>query len=299
MTELVITRGYPGSGKTTYARQWAAQPGRAKAPSRDELRNTLYGIEGFGTPQQEQVITAVQKAAVRVLLDSGLSVVIDDTNLRTRHARDWADLALEHNVHFEVVDIKAGLEDCIARNEARGYAGGRYVDPQAIEDIARRFPIENWQTITPRPELAVTPYIPDFTKPSAWIFDIDGTLAQMSGRGPFDWHRVREDTVNLAVVQTLWALDDTGAKIIIVSGRDSVCRRDTIIWLGEQCIPTEYVYMRPEGDNREDTIVKLELFDKYIRDSFNVRGVFDDRNRVVDMWRRLGIRTFQVAEGNF
>jgi hypothetical protein len=57
--------------------------------------------------------------------------------------------------------------------------------------------------------------------------------------------------------------------------------------------------MRAAGDTRNDAIVKGELFDIHVRDRYRVRFVLDDRNRVVDWWRRIGLRCWQVAPGNF
>lgn len=57
--------------------------------------------------------------------------------------------------------------------------------------------------------------------------------------------------------------------------------------------------MRPEGDIRKDSIVKRELFEKYVRPYYNIEFVLDDRNQVVEMWRSLGLKCLQVAEGDF
>lgn len=57
--------------------------------------------------------------------------------------------------------------------------------------------------------------------------------------------------------------------------------------------------MRPEGDIRKDSIVKREIFENYIRDYYNIQFVLDDRNQVVEMWRSLGLKCLQVAEGDF
>ena len=57
--------------------------------------------------------------------------------------------------------------------------------------------------------------------------------------------------------------------------------------------------MRPEGDFRKDAVVKLELFDEHVREHFDVKGVVDDRDAVVAMWRSLGLMCMQVAPGNF
>jgi hypothetical protein len=41
------------------------------------------------------------------------------------------------------------------------------------------------------------------------------------------------------------------------------------------------------------------MLDKIRLDGYNPTLVFDDRSRVVEMWRKNGIKCFQVAEGNF
>ena len=60
------------------------------------------------------------------------------------------------------------------------------------------------------------------------------------------------------------------------------------------------LFMRPAGDTRDDRIVKREIYEREIKGKYNVLWVLDDRNKVVDMWRReLGLTCLQVAEGNF
>lgn len=59
------------------------------------------------------------------------------------------------------------------------------------------------------------------------------------------------------------------------------------------------LHMREEGDMRQDSVVKEEIYRKEIEPRFNVHLVLDDRNQVVDMWRKLGLPCWQVAEGNF
>lgn len=133
--------------------------------------------------------------------------------------------------------------------------------------------------------------------PRALICDIDGTLAHMGERSPYDWHRVSEDTVDQIVIDILRHFDDR--VIILVSGRDESCRDITQQWLSDNRVPFQHLYMRPANDNRKDTIIKQELYDNYIKDKFNVQFVLDDRNQVVDMWRQNGLKCLQVAEGDF
>ncbi|MGY1896187.1 phosphatase domain-containing protein [Nocardia gipuzkoensis] len=298
----MLTRGWPGSGKTTYARQWVAeQPNRAKAPSRDDLRAALFDGEGVLSYPQEDVITAVQESAVRALLQAGRSTIVDDTNLRANYAQRWANLADKVGAGFHVIDIHTDLATCLARNESRRAVGGRYVDPRAVEGIARRFPIAQWKPFEPKAPLLIEPYVRNVELPPAWLVDVDGTIAHMTGRGPFDWHRVGEDEPDEAVIEALNAMQDgrPDAHMLVVSGRSDICKPQTRQWIRRAWTDPDALHMRKHGDVRPDSVIKLEIFNEHIRDHYNVLGVFDDRNTVVAMWRQLGLKCFQVAEGNF
>lgn len=142
--------------------------------------------------------------------------------------------------------------------------------------------------------------MPDTSLRSAFLLDIDGTIAHMtSGRDPYDYTRVYEDTVDEAVLQVVEALAADCHDIVVMSGRDESCRAETEQWLTDNQVPHRELFMRPAGDMRKDSIVKAELFDKHVRYRYNVRGVFDDRDQVVQMWRAMGLKCFQVQPGNF
>ena len=57
--------------------------------------------------------------------------------------------------------------------------------------------------------------------------------------------------------------------------------------------------MRSKGDHRSDTEVKKEIYDKYIKDKYNILCVFEDRDKVVKMWRDEGLLCNQVYYGDF
>ena len=163
------------------------------------------------------------------------------------------------------------------------------------------------------------------------ICDLDGTLANCEhrvhhvqsakqGGKPKNWDAfyagVKDDEANYPVLNLLrtyidWAFgyqagyattsDWFDYHLIFCSGRPERCRADTDWWLQEVCEfdHTEYtLYMRKDGDHRQDYIVKQEILDEHI-DKERVLFVLDDRQQVVDMWRRNGLTCFQVAEGNF
>lgn len=139
--------------------------------------------------------------------------------------------------------------------------------------------------------------------PKAIIVDIDGTLAKMNGRGPFEWMRVGEDEVNEPIKIVVDAMNFGfygDLKIIIFSGRDSICREQTVDWLLRKNIPYDFLFMRPQGNNEKDSIIKRRLFDEHINGKYDVLFVLDDRNQVVDMWRKdLGLTCLQVDYGDF
>ncbi len=259
----------------------------------------LFGKEGILSPQEENQVTAVQQAAVSRLLTDGYNVIEDGTNLRKRYARRWADLAQRHGVTFKVEDILTPALICQHRNYERGFTGrGRYVDPDAISKMAAKFPIGTWPEIEATSQTLFEPYTRDPLTPKAVIFDLDGTLAHMSGRSPYDYTRVHEDAVDEDVRRILWALQEF-FEVLIVSGRKADCIDLTRQWLENQSIYPRAIFMRQTGDYRDDAIVKYEIFRNHIAPNYNTVAVFDDRNRVVDMWRRIGLKCFQVQEGDF
>jgi predicted kinase len=304
VSTLHITRGLPGSGKTTHACVWvdADRAHRARV-NRDDLRTMLdRGV--FEKGVTEPRILAARDALILGLLRKGLDVICDDTNLPQRTARDLARLARQAGAGFEVIDLTGvPLTDCLARDAARG--DKRPVGEAVIRDMHARY-------LNGRPCPLPLPGEPQGESsedgryeakpgtPKAVLCDIDGTVALMAARSPFDETRVHEDRPNLPVITVLRAMYEGGHRIVFVSGRTAGCRRATYEWLCEHIrVPFDALHMRAEGDMRKDAIIKRELFDQHIREHYDVACVLDDRDQVVTMWRSLGLTVLQVAEGNF
>jgi hypothetical protein len=132
----------------------------------------------------------------------------------------------------------------------------------------------------------------------AIMCDIDGTLAHMVDRKPFEWHRVGQDRVDTIIAKILDEFSDR-YRIVLMSGRDAVCREETEYWLKINNIYYDELIMRPENDNRKDSVVKRELYEAHVEPRFSVLFVLDDRDQVVKMWREIGLKCLQVAEGDF
>lgn len=282
MKTLFATRGLPASGKTTWAKEKVlSRPGAYKRINKDDLRALIDG--GKWSRSNEDFIIQSRDCLVVLALTAGKHVIVDDTNLAPKHIDRLRQIARENDAQFEIVDFtNVPIEECIARDRKRS----NYVGEKVIRDMYAQF------LAPPVPRLDNNP-----TLPYCVIVDIDGTVALMNGRGPFDWHSVGSDLPNEAVCHLVRGLHD---KVIFVSGRDASCRDLTERWLCDQnLIAGCDLFMRPEGDQRDDRIIKREIYDREIAGKYNVRYVVDDRNKVVQMWRALGLTCLQVAPGDF
>ena len=136
MSTLHITRGLPGSGKTTLARQWVAQDPLARARvNRDDLRAMLYDARTGLTREQEDHITTASQTLVRNLLSVGLDVIADDTNLDPRYIAQWRELARQCHADMRLHDMATPVEECIARDASREHTVGADV----IRNLATMF----------------------------------------------------------------------------------------------------------------------------------------------------------------
>ena len=163
------------------------------------------------------------------------------------------------------------------------------------------------------------------------IFDLDGTLANIDTRrdismkpnGRLDWDVFAApnsilalDKPNMPVIKMAQMFKADGFKIVIFSGRNDRGFDATVQWLNDFKVPFDLLVMRPDKfkdkswpiadgnpatpDMRfmPDEILKKKMLDTFV-DINDVFLVVDDRDKVVKMWRDLGLNTFQVAPGDF
>jgi predicted kinase len=293
--KLVATRGWSGSGKTTWAREWLQEsPDTRLIISRDDLRSSLFAGEGILSNTQEKLITATQRDIAKLALESGRDVVLHDTNLRARFLKDWADFADDIGADFEVKDFEVDVETCIQRNSSRF----RVVPEDVIRTQARKWPFP-WTTIQARPKgnLNIEPYEVAEDLEYIVLVDIDGTIADMQDRHPFDLTKVSGDLPKEEIINIVQLLN-RDYKVIFFTGREDVCHDDTLAWLEKNVSlnhPVE-LHMRATDDKRRDSIVKLEMFNKHVRGRYNVAAVVDDRRQVCEMWHALGLPLFRVGD---
>lgn len=150
----------------------------------------------------------------------------------------------------------------------------------------------------------------DYMKPLCVIWDLDGTLVDIEHRvhhvrnKPKNWKAFYAESSKDEAYDDMCGLfsmfDNTGFTNIIVTGREGTekHREQTMNWLIENEVVPHRLFMRPEKDHRQDFIVKEEIL-KEIQKDYDVFMAFEDRNQVVEMYRKNGVRCLQVREGNF
>lgn len=256
---------------------------------------------GKWSKENEKLILEARDSLLIRFMEAGYSVIIDDTNLEIKHEEQLRKIVETYaeyphrsaDYEFVVKDFTdVPLRECITRNETRR----NKVPKGVILSMYNRY-------LKPKGEDDVTEIDPEYLEqnkdlPDAVIFDLDGTLALFGDASPYD-RDFSYDTVNYPVFDALRLYQDNGYKIIICSGRKGESVDVTSKWLEKNGIAPDLFIMRKAGDVRKDWIIKEEMFRKYILPNYNVNVVYDDRDRVVDMWRGLGVPVFQVAPGNF
>lgn len=279
MTKVILTKGLPGSGKSTWAKELSDNmPNTYKRVNKDDLRamvdNSKYSHDA------EKFILQIRDAIILMSIEQGKHVIVDDTNLAPKHVAHITEL-VKGKAEIKIKDFTdVDIDTCIKRDLKRTASVGEKV----IRGMYNQF-LRKKEVYTDSPEL-----------PKAIIVDIDGTLAKMQGRSPFDWSKVKEDAVN-EVVKTL--VNDYGYTVIIFSGRDGICKDDTIQWLRGNEIEYQFLFMRDVGNTEKDAIIKRRMFEENVRGKYFIEYVLDDRNQVVEMWRNMGLTCLQVAEGDF
>lgn len=281
MKKVIILQGLPASGKSTWAKQQIDEnKGMYKRVNKDDLRLMLDN--GNWSQDNEKFILKIRDEIILKSLENGKHIIVDDTNLAPKHIEHIKQL-IKGLAEIEVKFFEIDIDEAIKRDLKRTISVGEKV----IQDMYDRY-------LKPIQER----YIPSINLPKAFIFDIDGTLAKMNDRSPFDWDKVNTDIINEPVVRLLDDLSKLNYNIIIFTGRDGICEEKTKKWLADNNIFYDYFAIRKTGDNRKDAIVKKEFFDE-VKNKYNILGVFDDRKQVVEMWRSIGLTCYQVNEGNF
>lgn len=303
--KLTIFRGLPGSGKSTEAQRLVQTLLSVGVTAINIDRDMFRLAGGFGVApagSYEEIISDTQRAVIENGLLQNWNVIESSTNLNAKFLKSLVKLGANCGAEVEIRDVDTPLDVCVERDENRRLAGGHFLGEDVLRSFANRVIPKG--KFPPKPKLpeivSGTLYVAPLDKPSAIIVDIDGTVAEVDGRSPYDYTLVSTDKPKQWVIDLIQGAHKNGEKIIFMSGRDSMCYQDTWDWIIKNIwVPNFKLYMRAEGDQRMDAIVKLELFNKHIRDNYNVKYCVDDRAQVIKMYRSIGLNVLDVAGHTF
>lgn len=322
MQYIYYTVGLPASGKSTKAKEMVdASKGHLKRVNKDDLRSMIdnYDFSKKFHKNNEAFVLTMRDNLIMQALMNGDSAICDDTNFGDKHALRFHQLAAEYTAktgkpcEVELIDFRdVPVEVCIDRDNYRG-------DKRVGKDVILRMynqhihdpskpPLPVDAKAWGRPSLPV--YVPPVADlPKAVLCDLDGTLALLNGRNPYDATDCDKDGINHPVLLTLQALQESRMikKVLFMSGREDKYREPTMLFLaycgflpGAMERGQWSLHMRTTDDKRKDAVIKRELFDAHVHGKYNPVFVLDDRNQVVDFWRKeLGLPCFQVNYGDF
>lgn len=278
MKTVTLTKGLPGSGKSTWAKQMVSEhPNSYKRVNKDELRAMLD--DGNFSRSSEKFIIKLRDSIILLALEEGKHVIVDDTNLDEKHFKHIKELVKgKASVEYKFfTDVP--LNVCIEN------------DLKRLNSVGKDVIMKMYEThLKPKPN----PIKKIDGLDNVILCDLDGTLCKLNGRNPYDASTCDQDELNVVVASLLKDRD-----VILVSAREDKFMEPTKIFLDKHNIKYRDLLMRKTGDMRKDSIIKREIFEEKIRNKYNVDFILDDRNQVVEMWRSIGLTCLQVADGNF
>lgn len=291
MITVTITKGLPASGKTTWAKKMIAKnPGMYKRINKDDLRSMLDA--GKWSKENEKMVLRIRDMLILEALKDGKHVIIDDTNLHHKHEQQIKEL-VKGKAQVKIKDFTdVSVDECVRRDLQRL----EYVGEKTIRKMYKQFIQKKIEKPAHNPKL-----------PECIIVDIDGTLALFGDNNPYERDFIKDER-NGDVCDLVWVLHkkliEGNHEVVFVSGRSGKYEEVTRLWLCENVLtsltPEKIkIFMRKEGDNRKDVVVKREMYEENIKNKYNVWFVLDDRNQTVEGWRSLGLTCLQVADGDF
>ena len=288
MKKFFLTIGVSASGKSTWVQESFDE--NTIEINRDNIRfnhvlpGSNWSTYRFTKARETEVTRiAIEQFENAVLTNN--NIVVSDTNLKKEYRDIWIDRATNAGYEVIIQEFPITLEEAWKRDASRLNGVGHNV-------IYDQYKL--WEEYIGRKK-----YVPDNSKPKAILIDIDGTIAEKGDRYIFDWMKVDVDlprTTIIAIIKSF--ITASGAIPIFLSGRDSICRELTRDWIiNHTNIADPLLYMRPENDQRKDTLIKEEIFWEHIADHYNIIAAFDDRPCIVRLYNSIGVpNVIEVAD---
>lgn len=309
MPKIILTRGLPASGKSTWAKKWVKEdPVNRKRVCRDDLRLMMHNVQYMPDNKKdlkrlEEDITYTRDWMIDIWSNDCNDIVVDECSLNPKYdiEKSIENILLLNGklkkyriVWKDFTDVP--VQVCIKRDALRENPTGAKVIKAAYFKYLTDYNIED--SVKRQKKMLDS-------KKKAVIVDIDGTMSHIGNRSPYDGEKCSGDISDPTVQHLVHLLNEDGFQIIFLSGREGskIAESETRKWIDQHApmsIKGNYIlYMRKEGDHRKDYIIKKELYEENIVAEWDVMFALDDRDQVVDLWRSMGIKCLQVEDGNF
>lgn len=284
MPKLTLLVGPPGSGKSTWVE------------NNIDRDNTVYINQD--TQGKIEHFDLFQTAVA-----NNKDIVVDRMNFNKEQRKRYTIVAGDYEVEIHV--LHESYDTCYARMANRE-AHPTIKNEKAATD-ALTFFFKNYERVSDDEGKVIRRW-PKGLKPPVIVCDLDGTLCNIDHRLKFvrtesgkpNWPMffagINKDAPNPWCQDILEKSLDT---IILCSGRGEEYRGPTETWLNEHLPIYNRLYMRLAKDYRPDHIVKEIILEFELKTRYSISFCIDDRQQVVDMWRRHGLVCLQCAKGDF
>lgn len=296
--KLIITKGLPASGKSSWADEYIKDNPEFVKVEKDQIRKDgrLFK-DGVYVHKRgdESIVIKERDRLIRQALQSGRSVISSDTNLVQKHIAQLSSIARQNNALVEIVSfLDVPIAELIRRDSNREDSVGEQVIRKMFHTQVKKMD-------------TFLKYDPNL--PFVVVCDLDGTLTKgPKDRSPYEWHKVGNDEINIGVSHVLDGVKVINyAKVFIFSGRNAVCRPETEEWLERHDIEYDLLAMRPQfledgqtENNLSDEVIKADMIEEHIVGKYNILIWFDDRMRVSKMLRDVyGINVAQLGDTKY
>ena len=296
MSKLIVLQGCPCSGKSTWSKEYIKNNENTIRVCRDDIRLELNN--GKYSMDNEREVSIYEKERIIAGIHSNLDVIIDATNLNPKTIKQWNDLANDLECDIEFKKFYIPFSEAMVRSKKRKEEGGLYISKKVMLGFYKKyFPNELSDEFTDKRIIKE----PELNLPNCVICDLDGTLALHQGRHPYEWDKISTDKMDSRLQLMLMKLHaNNQSEIIFVTGRNAEARQATIEWLDKHLGIKDYkLYTKEPNEYTSGEVYKERIYHEHIENKYNVLCVFEDSDRCVLMWRKLGLLTCQLENNDY
>jgi len=303
--KIYLTVGAPASGKSTWAKSKVSEdPNNYLRINNDDLRQSFNG--GVWSHDYEKLIKQTRESLIKLGLSNSKNIIIDNINADKNLFKDVCKIVEAANVDCIIIEkpFYEELDVLLERDSQR--KGSTKVGEAVVRQWFKKLGGKLHNNYNSRIQTFVkkqytNKLLQDENLPKAAIFDLDGTMCEISHRNPYDASNCEKDGANNHVVNLCKMFYEQGIKILFFSGREDKYKEQTKVWIKNNFGNEYELHMRKREDFRKDSIIKQELYEAYAKDKYYLVAVVDDRLQVCQLWYKLGFPLFRVGnpDANF